>query len=193
MAERFRRIRSPISRPDPCGRRRTFRNAAGRKGNRRGDRGEAAVIHGGSMDSWDVIRVLLEEKNEVFLPAAGLSMDPAIRHGEGVVVRAVPETEIRFGDVVLFNRSGQLVAHRVVRVQRGGAGRRFVTKGDRLAAFDHPIPGPAVLGRVVRIKRLNGDLRLDTCRGRWSSRLRAAGSLAMGWACRFFPGKRRPA
>jgi signal peptidase I len=132
---------------------------------------------------------LLAEGNEVLLPTAGLSMGHAIRGGEAVVIRAVPEREIRFGDVIVFDRAGQLVCHRVVRVKIGALGREFVTKGDPVVGFDNPIPWAAVLGRVVRVKWPNGDFRLDTRRGRWTGRFLAACSLVAGWLYHLFPFK----
>jgi hypothetical protein len=141
------------------------------------------------MDSRELTRVLLAEGNEVLLQTSGLSMGHAIRGGESVVVRAVSERDIGFGDVLVFDRAGRLVCHRVVRVKTGPSGREFVTKGDPVLGFDAPVPYAAVLGRVIRIKWTDGDFRLDTWRGRWSNRVLAASSLAMGGLYRLYPWK----
>jgi signal peptidase I len=141
------------------------------------------------MDSREISRVLLAEGNEVLLQTAGLSMGHAIRGGEAVVIRAVPERDIRFGDVLVFDRAGQLVCHRVVRVRNRPTGREFVTKGDPLVGCDDPIPFAAVLGRVIRIKWPEGDFRMDTWRGRWSNRILAATSLAAEGMVRLLPWK----
>ena len=133
--------------------------------------------------------MLLAEGNEVLLRTAGLSMGHAIRGGEAVVIRAVPERAIRFGDILVFERGDQLVCHRVLRVRRTSAGREFVTKGDPVLGFDEPIPYSAVLGRVVRVKWPGGDFRLDTWRGRWSNRFLAVASLAVAGLYRVFPWK----
>ncbi|MBP7828640.1 MAG: hypothetical protein KA248_01845 [Kiritimatiellae bacterium] len=141
------------------------------------------------MDSSAITRALLAEGNEVLLHTAGLSMGHAIRAGEAIVIRAVPERDIRFGDILVFERGEQLVCHRVLRARRSGTGREFVTKGDPVLGFDDPIPYSAVLGRVIRIKWPGGDFRLDTRRGRWSNRFLAVSSLAIAGLYRLFPWK----
>jgi len=140
-------------------------------------------------DSRDIQRVLLAEGNEVMLRTAGLSMGHAIRGGEAVVIRAVPERDIRFGDILVFERGDQLVCHRVVGTRARGAGREFVTKGDPVLGLDEPIPYAAILGRVVRVKWPGGDFRLDTRRGRWSNRFLAVVSLGVAGLYRVFPWK----
>ena len=56
------------------------------------------------MESGNITRLLLAEGNEVSLRTAGLSMGHAIRGGEAIVIRAVAEPEIRFGDIIVFDR-----------------------------------------------------------------------------------------
>lgn len=141
------------------------------------------------MDPGDITRALLAEGNEVLLRTAGLSMGHAIRAGEAIVIRAVPERDIRFGDILVFERGEQLVCHRVVRTRTRGEGREFVTKGDPVLGLDEPVPHAAVLGRVVRVKWPGGDFRLDTRRGRWSNRFLAVSSLAIAGLYRVFPWK----
>lgn len=142
------------------------------------------------MDSRELTRVLLAEGNEVPVHTSGFSMGPTIRGGETVVVRAAAETEIRFGDVVVFDRDHAWVCHRVVGVRRGPAGRVFVTKGDPAPGADAPVPFAAVLGRVVRARRPEGDVRMEGPRARLVNLLLAAGSLAAGWWRRRVPAAR---
>ena len=99
------------------------------------------------------------------------------------------ERSIRFGDVIVFDRDGQMVCHRVVRIRRGPLGCEFVTKGDPVPGFDEPVPGTALLGRVIRIKRPGGELQMDTRWGRWSNQAQAAASLAAGYLYGLFPWK----
>ena len=61
------------------------------------------------------------------------SMRPTIPVGALAVYFPVAAEEIRTGDVVAFNRpggDGEMVTHRVVRVERGDGETSFVTQGD---------------------------------------------------------------
>ncbi|WP_198665729.1 signal peptidase I [Haloprofundus halophilus] len=81
------------------------------------------------------------------------SMSPDIQPGDAVVVGSVAPERIAEGDVITFHRSETSdtpVTHRVVDVERNGAERRFVTKGDANEDVDPaPVAADAVIGRVV--------------------------------------------
>ena len=80
---------------------------------------------------------------------SGNSMRPLFRDGSKVVVEH-RSTRIRFGDIVLYRRTGSLVAHRVVRIYRKGADLLFLTKGDRALKFDSPLlREDEIVGKVV--------------------------------------------
>jgi hypothetical protein len=62
---------------------------------------------------------------------------------------AAPPGPIQIGDVVVFDRHGRLVVHRVV----GRTGDLLITRGDRLRYPDAPVPAAAILGCVAAIER----------------------------------------
>ncbi len=114
--------------------------------------------------------------------AAGASMLPAVWPGDILSVSSHDPSEVEPGDVVLFEREGRLVAHRVVMKRESGLGTRdsgsgkrdleyssfkfpvspqieFVTRGDSIGSFDHPPVAPhEFLGRVTAIER--GDRQI---------------------------------
>jgi len=81
-------------------------------------------------------------------PVSGSSMFPAIQPGDLLEVRR-PAGPIHTGDVVVFERHGKLVVHRVV----GQTGESLVTRGDRVRYPDAPVSAAAILGWVTAIKR----------------------------------------
>jgi signal peptidase I len=136
-----------------------------------------------------ITRLLLQEGREVLLSTVGFSMGYSIRSGEGVVIKAVPENRVRFGDVIVFEREEQLVCHRVVGSTTGARGRLFLTKGDPLVGFDEKVASGDVLGKVVRVKWREGDFHMETPRGRALNVSLALLSLGVGLHYRLFPIK----
>ncbi len=141
------------------------------------------------IDPRDLTREILNAGQEVLLTTAGLSMGYSIRGGEAIVVRAVPAAEVRFGDIIVFQRAGLFVCHRVVRVRTAPQGRVFLTKGDPVISFDEAVEARDVLGKVVRIKWPEGDFRTESPRGRLLNTALACLSLLAAGLYRFFPLK----
>lgn len=96
-------------------------------------------------------------------------MLPLIRTGDRIDVRFDPVDVVRPGDLVLLERSGRLILHRVLRrvVREGSV--IFWEKGDhQLTAA--PMPAAAALGRVIRVRRGERVYDLESLRGRWVGR-----------------------
>lgn len=91
----------------------------------------------------DKLLAALEAAGELVLPLAGESMGPRWARATAVAVRVAAPPGPRWGDIVVFERSGRWYAHRLI--LRCGA--RCVTKGDARWAWDRP---------VVRVEDLPG-------------------------------------
>ena len=98
---------------------------------------------------------ILDSGSSLRVRVTGRSMTPFLRAGDVVVIRKVPVSSLRIGDLIFFkNRQGFPMLHRVVRRRRGPDGKVVLqTKGDSLTAFDRPIEGDRVLGKVCQIER----------------------------------------
>jgi signal peptidase len=108
------------------------------------------------------------------LLVSGSSMVPAVRPRDVLHVRHSEVADLSKGDIVVFRRAGQLIAHRAVRAP-GKSGKGFlITRGDRVPRKDAPILGSELLGRVVAIER-NG-VRTNP-RSRFDRSQRAMGRL----------------
>jgi len=83
-------------------------------------------------------------------------MEPALSPGAVAFVQPRPPEEIRVGDILVFRHpdyEGRLVSHRVVSIDRDGAGRPlFHTKGD---ANDAPDSWSVQASDVVGTVRLS--------------------------------------
>ena len=116
----------------------------------------------------EAARAYLHRYGEVEAPALGRSMGAGFEGAPALVV-AVLRDRPRAGEVVVYERAGRWVAHRLLGCWRGSA----LTQGDRLWQPDWP---PCRLtdieGRVVAVVRADRRILVR------ASRLRAA----RGWA-----------
>lgn len=89
------------------------------------------------------------------------SMLPFIRAGDWIEVETGNEIRLNRGDIVVRLEADATrqpgvdwTVHRLVGKSRQG----WLTKGDNLRIFDSPIPGEAILGRVIRIERQGREI-----------------------------------
>jgi signal peptidase len=81
----------------------------------------------------------------------GVSMDPALKPGDLVVIRDVDEDSIRVGDIIQFRRSGAFILHRVVEVANLPGGFVYTTRGDANNVDDEPVYETDVEGKIVAV------------------------------------------
>ena len=87
-----------------------------------------------------------------FVTVASGSMKPALEVGDLVIVQGVPASEIKEGDIIVFNKPGEEshTIHRVTTIETLANGTiRFKTKGDANPTEDPWIPEQNVQGRVL--------------------------------------------
>ena len=58
------------------------------------------------------------------------SMEPTINVGDIVIVKKVKEDKLKQGDVITFTEEGEVITHRITKVEREENGTQYVTKGD---------------------------------------------------------------
>jgi hypothetical protein len=129
----------------------------------------------------EVLRDCLGSFPQVLLTVTGRCMEPALRHGEKVLLVGASRRRARLGDVVLARQREGLRLHRLVwgpPLARPGAAWR--TKADRGLRLDPPLAASDVLASVAAVE------------GRPSARPRRAArallSLAGGIAARLRTG-----
>jgi signal peptidase I len=93
----------------------------------------------------------LRERGQIRLRLQGDSMWPTIPAGSLVEVVRTSADDLKVGDIVVWQRRGVLIAHRIVEKAQRGSDTFLVTKGDNSAASDRLLSQNAILGRVVAI------------------------------------------
>jgi signal peptidase I len=111
-----------------------------------------------------IVISVLESGNSVELPATGYSMFPALRPGNRVIIKPLPEGDLpELGSVVVYRDNNILVMHRLVEIIT--ADKRnplFITRGDSMMAPDKPFPLQKLLGVAVRYKGVRKEHSLKT-------------------------------
>lgn len=80
------------------------------------------------------------------------SMRPMIRVGDILLVEPVKVEKLMIGDIILLERSGMAITHRLVSVK----GTTLRTKGDAAWYLDLPVISESVLGKVTRVEPEDG-------------------------------------
>jgi signal peptidase I len=98
-----------------------------------------------------IIKAVLESGNSVELPAEGYSMFPTFIPGNRVVIKPVPGGTLpQPGNVVVFQKSGVLVMHRLIRIALDDNGNPlFITRGDSGIEPDKPVTRQQLIGIAV--------------------------------------------
>jgi signal peptidase I len=116
-----------------------------------------------------------------WLPVQGISMLPLLHEGDSILVSYDLST-VRRGDILVYQRRDELIAHRVVRViNRSDKSHIFLTKGDRCTYFDPPLFGIEVLGRVNSIRKNGKEYDLTTRSWKFLNSLLATCHLLLGY------------
>lgn len=121
------------------------------------------------------------------IPIMGRSMLPLIRPGDQLLIRH-GDANLRRGDIVVFLQQGKMVAHRLLRICKDDPITTFITKGDNTSYLDSPVDVSKVVGRVLKIKRGNRWVSIDTSVWRIGGWLIAIGML--GWATLYNWGRK---
>jgi signal peptidase len=90
---------------------------------------------------------------------SGISMEPAYKEGDVVLIKDVDVNDLHVGDVVVFEALDLQVMHRIVEERGGSDGElMFVTQGDNVARPDFPIQASQINGKLVGEIPLLGTL-----------------------------------
>jgi hypothetical protein len=149
------------------------------------DLGEPPAVAAGAEVPFgeEVLRDCLASFPHVRLTVTGRCMEPALRHGEKVLLVAASRRRPRLGDVVLARQSEALRLHRLVWGPPLARASAWRTKADRGLRLDPPLAAADVLASVAAVE------------GRPAARPRRAArallSLAAGIAARLRMGGAR--
>ncbi|MGD9040866.1 MAG: S24 family peptidase [Desulfobacteraceae bacterium] len=107
----------------------------------------------------DLSTELLGRGKRVRFRAPGRSMYPTIRENEAITVEPIKPRHVKVGDIILFRSGESVVAHRVMRIERGkGETLRFILREDTLGTLDQPVAAKQILGKVVSVERAGRNI-----------------------------------
>jgi signal peptidase I len=108
----------------------------------------------------------MRSQGSAYLHVSGGSMTPWIRSGDFVFIRGVDFAKVASGDVIVFQRNGLLVVHRVIRRLKSTPSEKtlslLITKGDASDGMDAPVSVEEYLGRATRIHRGRRHIDLES-------------------------------
>lgn len=113
----------------------------------------------------DIITHLISEalnSGKVFqFTVSTLSMLPLIKPGDKIMVRKGPLDALECGDIVVFEKYGELCTHRLLYKKTSDSKIELITKGDNSLVIDLPVSKEELLGKVTGIKRGNKFIDLE--------------------------------
>ncbi len=58
------------------------------------------------------------------------SMEPELKKGDAIIIKKVAEDQLRVNDIVTFKINGEIITHRIVRIDEANSEKFYITKGD---------------------------------------------------------------
>jgi hypothetical protein len=98
-------------------------------------------------------------------------LSPLVRPGDSVLLEQVDPERLGMGELVVFEGSSGLIAHRILQKRRFGECAWFQTAGQRAHIPDPWIPGTWIIGRASEIRQGTPGDRGRNAPGRWAGRL----------------------
>jgi hypothetical protein len=104
---------------------------------------------------FSAIRELVRQGREVSVPVSGNSMSPFLVHQRDTVWFRAPDSPIRRGDMVVFQRpTGDFVMHRVLRTAPEGC---YIV-GDAQTCVEGPVARERIFARVTCVQRKGREI-----------------------------------
>jgi hypothetical protein len=123
-----------------------------------------------SVTAVELLLEALERGQYPFLSVASDSMAPLFRQGDQIQLGPIKLDSLAVGDVIVLCSQDDLLAHRYWG-KVGLEGALLVTRGDRLAYYDPPLPIKQLKAIVIGRQRSGRLLDLRNGTGSWLNRL----------------------
>jgi signal peptidase I len=109
----------------------------------------------------ELVQKSLQKGNPVHVSLTRSSMAPCLLPGDELIVEYLAWQQLRAGDIVLYERSEALLAHRLIRVEPQTPDVCLITKGDAAESYDSPVSVDSYLGKVTRAVRRGHVINLE--------------------------------
>jgi len=104
------------------------------------------------------LRLWKERAATLHLPMVSASMQPSIKVGDLLIVDH--RAPVGVGDIIVFHRQAQLIAHRVQEVRIRHDQSEYVCQGDANAWKDEPVSEASLVGKVIALRREGRNVRI---------------------------------
>ena len=131
-----------------------------------GRREDGLELTNANVAAWKIANRVLGAEKEMPCRIVSGSMSPFLRINDIVWLRPIAVSELRFGDIVLFDDNGKRIVHRFLKRGKIGNQEILVTKGDAVPHEDLPTSENQLLAKVVRVERGSRKINLESRSGR---------------------------
>lgn len=111
-------------------------------------------------DLWDITETILDKNISIRIALSGNSMMPFLRQGDEAIVTRAAIYDLNTGDIVIFKKQEQYIAHRLLTKTIGINGYILTTKGDACKEADNPISENEIIGKVIQVTRNSNSVKL---------------------------------
>lgn len=108
----------------------------------------------------DLLQESLTKYNSVWMTIVGKSMLPFLKSGDSIAVRKTDIKDIRVGDVALFRKGDNAIAHRVIRKIRRN-GRFFLQAKSDISFASESFGSEELIGKAVSFKKGVKEIGVD--------------------------------
>lgn len=115
----------------------------------------------------EITIILLQKGEPVQIPLTGHCMKPLLEENDLITINPIDSTQLRCGDVVIYHINGRLKAHRFLKLKNLNGQKYLITKSDRRANFDRPVPINDFLGRIRRVTKGKKNIDYETRKWRF--------------------------
>lgn len=96
-----------------------------------------------------VLDNLFNNKDLIFIETKGFSMWPFLKEGTKLIIKKVSFLTLKVGDIILYEKDGNKICHRVVRKIVKDAGARLFVRGDNSISSPEEIDEEMFCGKVI--------------------------------------------
>ncbi len=110
-------------------------------------------------------------ENLLFIETKGFSMWPFLKGEEKLMVRRIPISELKLGDLILYKADNQSVCHRIVKKSQTNNGYLIYARGDASFGSAELVNEQMFLGKVIGIIKNDKITSLEGARQRVINRI----------------------
>lgn len=100
-------------------------------------------------------------KNLLFFEAVGFSMWPFLKSGQKVIVKRIPISDLKCGDIILYRVGNQFICHRLVKKLKQGNQYLLCSRGDFSLSLPESVTEEMFLGKVSGVIKNSKIISID--------------------------------